>query len=128
VDRVPDAVACLVAPGDVVVELAAGRRFDLALDLAARTRARVLVQDVDEGVLAAPPPLTGFVDDLTRPDLARYAGARLLVARRLPEELQAPCAALARRLGVALAFRPLKDELADVGAVTLVEGGRVLKA
>ena len=108
-----------------VVELAAGRRFDLALDLAARGLA-VTVTDVDARVLSAPPPLAAFTDDLHRPDLARYRGAVLLVARRLPEELQLAAARLAHAAGVPLAFRPLKDELADVGPVTLLEGWRLL--
>lgn len=121
-ERLPDQIL----PGSGrVIELAAGRRFDLALDLAERGLA-VTVTDVDAGVLAAPPPLDAFVDDLFRPDVARYRGAALLVARRLPEELQAAAAALARAAGVPLAFRPLKDELADVGPLRLVEGWRVL--
>lgn len=108
-----------------VVELAAGRRFDLALDLAARGFA-VTVTDLDPAVLAAPAPLDAFVDDLHRPDVARYRGAALLVARRMPEELQVAAVALARAAGVPLAFRPLKDELAEIGPVRLVEGWRVV--
>lgn len=122
----PEAILRLAGPAVVVVELAAGRRFDLALDLA-RRGARVRVSDRDPGVLAAPAPLEAFVDDLHAPDLARYAGASLLVARRLPEELQAAAARLARHLGVPLAFRPLKDELGDVGPHRLVEGWRVVE-
>ncbi|HEX2023048.1 MAG TPA: UPF0146 family protein, partial [Candidatus Thermoplasmatota archaeon] len=97
-----------------VAEVAAGARFDVALALARVARANVLVTDRDPAVLRAPAPLVAAVDDLLAPDLALYDGVDLVVAVRIPEELQAPAARLASRLGADLALRPLKDEWADL--------------
>ncbi|HVL48755.1 MAG TPA: UPF0146 family protein [Candidatus Thermoplasmatota archaeon] len=124
-----DAPVLVAFPGARrVAEVAAGRRFDLALAFAERG-ADVLVTDVDPGVLEAPSPLRAALDDLVRPDRALYAGSDLVVARRLPEELQRAAWALARDLGAPLAFRPLKDEEGEWGPARvrrLAGGWRVL--
>lgn len=109
----PPPLAERVRAARLVVEVGAGRRFDTALAMAA-LGPRVLVTDIDTGVLSAPAPLQVLVDDVTRPDIGRYGGAELVVAVRAPEELQLPIARLARRLGADLAMRPLKDEWADI--------------
>lgn len=95
--------------------MAAGASFATALALQAHApQAAFVVTDVDPRVLQAPPPLTGVLHDLTRDGPRPFAGADLLYAVRLPEELQASAARLARRLGADLALRPLKDEWADL--------------
>ena len=99
-----------------VLEVGAGARFEVALALAAEAGAEVLVSDVDARVLGAPLPLHALVLDVTRPPLSGLEGVGLVVAVRLPEELQLAAARLARSLGADLALRPLKDEWADVSA------------
>lgn len=115
------------AAGRRVVEVAAGASFGVALELA-RVAAQVTVSDVDARVLAAPPPLRALVHDLTRDPPQRLAPADLVVAVRIPEELQLAASRLSDALGAALAMRPLKDEWADLGArrmAPLGEGWRL---
>lgn len=100
-----------------ILEVGAGSRFDTALALRqAAPGAEVIVSDVDERVLLAPPGLRALTLDLARPHTAELPDADLVVAVRLPEELQLPAARLAEALGADLAVRALKDEWADVGA------------
>lgn len=95
-----------------VVEVGAGPRFEVALALARELPGcEVLVVDTDPRVLAAPSPLRGEVDDVTAPRLGLYEGAALLYGVRLPEDLHAPAARLARRVGATLALRLLGDEV-----------------
>lgn len=102
------------ARGRRVVEVAAGTSFSVALELA-RVAAEVTVTDVDARVLAAPSPLRALVHDLTRDPPAALGAADLVVAVRIPEELQLAAARCADALGADLALRPLKDEWADLG-------------
>lgn len=97
------------------VEVGAGPAFGTALALAsAAPQAQWWVTDIDVRVLAAPAPLRAAVFDVTREAPAELAGADLVYAVRLPEELQLSCARFARSLGADLALRPLKDEWADI--------------
>lgn len=90
-------------------------RFETALALAAAApQAEWWVTDVDARVLAAPAPLHAALLDVTAP-AGGWAGVDLVYAVRLPEELQASCAAFARSLRADLALRPLKDEWAELG-------------
>lgn len=99
----------------VILELGAGARFDVALALAAAAPdARVIVSDVDARVLAAPSPLVARIVDAHAPDLAALDDVDLVVAVRIPEELQAAATRLANALDADLAMKPLKDEWADV--------------
>jgi uncharacterized protein len=94
-----------------LVEVGAGQRFD---DAGAFARAlpacRVVVTDTDMRVLRAEAPLWAEVDDITRPRWDLYAGASLLYGIRLPEDLHAPAAAVARKVGADFALRLLGDE------------------
>jgi uncharacterized UPF0146 family protein len=104
-----------VARARKVVEVGAGASFATALALQSRApQAAFLLTDVDPRVLQAPPPLKGVVHDVTKDNAKPFGGADLVYAVRLPEELQAPVARLARQLGADLALRPLKDEWADL--------------
>jgi uncharacterized UPF0146 family protein len=98
-----------------VVEVGAGASFQTALALQNHApQAAFLLTDVDPRVLQAPPPLQGVVHDLTKDGAKPFGGADFVYAVRLPEELQASAARLARQLGADLALRPLKDEWADL--------------
>lgn len=100
-----------------VVEVGAGRDFRTALAVKGLApAAEVLVTDVSPVVLEAPRELAAFVDDVTRPAWALFEGADLVLGVRTPEELQLAVARVARRVGAALALRPLKDEWADVSS------------
>ncbi|HWG89648.1 MAG TPA: UPF0146 family protein [Candidatus Thermoplasmatota archaeon] len=124
----PEALLSLARRGPFIVELAAGNRFAAALQFAhAVPGLKVRVTDVAPKVREAPPPLEAHLDDLWEPNLDLYRGAALLYAIRIPEELQAPAARLARTVGAPLALLPLKDEWADLtpllGAARLLPGG-----
>lgn len=111
----PPRVADLARGARKIVEVGAGRDFRVALALKGLAPgAEVLVTDVSPGVLDAPRDLAAFCDDVTRPAWALYEGADLVVGVRTPEELQLAVARVARKVGAALALRPLKDEWADV--------------
>lgn len=99
-----------------ILEIGAGTDFTTALALHEAARdATILVSDVDPRVLRAPAPLLPMLLDATRAeDLRALQGVDLVIAVRIPEELQASCFALARRLGADLAMRALKDEWAHV--------------
>lgn len=113
--EVPRALMERAAIARKIVEVGAGAAFGTALAMkAAAPAAEVIVTDVSDAVLAAPKSLAAFVDDVTRPAWALYEGADLVLGVRLPEELQLSAARVARRVGAALAVRPLKDEWADV--------------
>lgn len=100
------------------VEAGAGARFGTALALAAAApEAAWWVTDADPRVTSAPAPLRACVWDVTRAPPPELAGADLVYAVRIPEELQLACARAARAMGADLALRPLKDEWADVSAV-----------
>lgn len=101
-----------------IVEVGAGRRFETALALReAAPDAEVWVTDVEPDVLLAPPTLHARLLDAHGRVPDELAGADLVVAIRLPEELQLATARLARELSADLAIRPLKDEWADVSSV-----------
>ena len=101
----------------VGLELGAGARFDTALALAAANpRARWIVSDIDPRVMSAPGPLEALRLDVLDPDVEALAGVDLVVAVRIPEELQLAASRLALALRADLALRPLKDEWADLGA------------
>jgi uncharacterized UPF0146 family protein len=93
-------------PLDPVVELAVGRRTDVAAALAETND--VTATDVyDRSV----PPGVWFVrDDLTAPDHAVYDGAAGLYGLNLPEELQRPALELAEAVDAAFAFTTLGSE------------------
>lgn len=94
-----------------VVEVAAGTDFAEALAAArALPGTQVVVTDVDPRVREAPAPLRGEVDDLLHPQRALFEGAALVYAVRLPEELHAAAAGVAREVGADLALRLLGDE------------------
>ncbi|HET6406131.1 MAG TPA: UPF0146 family protein [Candidatus Thermoplasmatota archaeon] len=100
----------------VALEVGAGGRFETALALReANPRARWIVSDVDERVLAAPAVLEPRLVDVLRPDLEALRGVDLVYAVRLPEELQLAASRLASALGADLALRALKDEWAELG-------------
>lgn len=104
-----------VARARKVVEVGAGASFATALALQSHApHAAFVLTDVDPRVLQAPPPLTGLLHDVARDGAKPLGGADLVYAVRLPEELQASIARLARALGADLALRPLKDEWADL--------------
>ncbi len=91
---------------DPVVELAVGRRPDVAAALA-ETATVVATDRVDRPV----PPGVRFVrDDLTDPDETVYADAAALYALNLPEELQRPALELAEAVDAAFAFTTLGNE------------------
>lgn len=97
------------------VEVGAGAAWGTALALhGAAPGAEWWVTDVDPRVLQAPEPLRATIFDVTREAPPALAGADLVYAVRLPEELQLSCARFARAVGADLALRPLKDEWADV--------------
>lgn len=98
-----------------VVEVGAGARFETALALVA-LGPEVVVTDIDPRVRQAPAPLRAMLHDITRDSAEALGPADLVVAMRPPEELQLAIARAARALGADLAFRPLKDEWADVRA------------
>lgn len=111
----PPPLLARVARARKVVEVGAGGVFATALALQAHApRAEFVLTDVDPRVLRAPPPLRGVLHDVTRDGPGPLAGADLVYAVRLPEELQRAAAGLARELGADLALRPLKDEWADL--------------
>jgi uncharacterized UPF0146 family protein len=88
---------------DPVVELAVGRRPDVAAALAA-TNDVTATDRVDRAV----PEGVRFVrDDLTAPDRSVYAGVEGLYALNLPPELHRPAFELADAVGAALAFTTL---------------------
>ena len=110
----------------VGLEVGAGRDFATSLALAeAAPQATWWVSDVDARVLDAPAPLRAMRLDVTQPPPADAPRADLVLAVRLPEELQGPALRLARALGADLAVRALKDEWADMpGAVVWPDGWR----
>lgn len=98
-------------PPSAVVEVGVGNDFEAAREFQ-RAGHEVLTTDVHP---REPPPGIRFVlDDITAPELRHYAGAALVYGVRLPEELQASAARVAREVGALLAVRCLKDEWADV--------------
>lgn len=104
-----------VARSHKVVEVGAGAVFHTAQALHAHApQAEWILTDVDPRVLQAPPPLRSLLHDVTRDPPDALAGADLVYAVRLPEELQRAAARLARQLDADLALRPLKDEWADL--------------
>lgn len=107
----PPQLLSIAASARRIVEVGAGFDFSTALALtAAAPQARLLVTDVDSRVLSAPRPLEAVIDDVTRPTLALYAGADLILAVRVPEELQPAVVRLARQVGASWALRAFKDE------------------
>jgi uncharacterized UPF0146 family protein len=90
-----------------VVELAVGRRADVAAALADRGL-EVLATDLRDR--STPDAVTFVRDDLTAPTVAHYADATLLFARNLPAELQGPAASLATRVDAPLYFTVLGAE------------------
>lgn len=109
----------------VGLEVGAGRDWSTSLALAAHApQAQWWVTDVDARVLDAPAPLRARLLDVTRPP-ADAPSADLVLAVRLPEELQGSALRFARGLGADLAVRALKDEWADLpGSVAWPEGWR----
>lgn len=95
----------------LILEIGAGDDFSTASELAG-VGCRVVVTDIDPKVLRAPPPLLAKILDVTRAFDA--PAADLVIAVRLPEELQLAAARLANSLSADLAVRALKDEWADV--------------
>lgn len=90
-----------------VVEVGIGDRVDLAATLV-RTGVSVTATDIRKREV---PAGVRFVrDDITAPDLHLYADADLLYARRLPRELQAPAAGVARHHGIDFYFTSLGFE------------------
>ena len=101
--RTRDALVARLRPYDPVVELAVGRRPDVAGALAGThdvTATDVVDRPVPEGVR--------FVrDDLTDPDREVYVGAAGLYACNLPPELHRPALDVAEAVDAALAFTTL---------------------
>ena len=91
-----------------VVELAVGRRADVASALADRGF-DVVATDLHERSVTA--SVTFVRDDLTDPDPAHYRGASLLYARNLPAELQSPAVDLAATVDAPLVFTTLGVEV-----------------
>lgn len=103
----PDALTRKVEDINQVVEIGIGNRTAFARALTA-SGIQVTVTDIRP---IDPPADVRFVqDDIVDPDLAIYADADLLYARRLPEELQSPAAALARTVETPFAFTTLGFE------------------
>lgn len=123
--RLPAALLDRTRRARVGVEVGAGRDFSTSLALAAAApEAAWWVTDVDPRVLDAPAPLRSRIVDVTAPP-AFDPAPDLVLAVRLPEELQVPAWRWARALDADLAVRALKDEWADVpGAQVWGEGWR----
>lgn len=114
----PAPLLARVREARVVLEVGAGARFETARAVReANPEARVIVTDVDARVLAAPFPLEARLVDVLAPDVGSLAGVDLVIAVRLPEELQLAALRLARALHADLAIRALKDEWTDLGPV-----------
>ncbi len=103
-DATRDALVERFRPFDPAVELAIGRRPEVAEALAA-TNAVTATDLVDR-----PVPVPFVQDDLTEPDRSVYAGAALLYALNLPEELHRPALNLAEAIDATLAFTTLGHE------------------
>lgn len=113
--RLPAALIERARRARVGVEVGAGRDFSTSLALAAEAPTALWwVTDVDPRVLDAPAPLRARILDVTAPPREFSPAPDLVVAVRLPEELQVPAWRWARALGADLAVRALKDEWADV--------------
>lgn len=96
-----------------VLEVGAGRRFDVAKSIKARLPdATVVVTDRDDP--DPPPPLFGGALDLLDPG-ALDGGADVVVAVRLPPELWEAAARVADRAGADLVLCPLPEEVPPDG-------------
>lgn len=105
-DATRDALVERFRPFDPAVELAVGRRTEVAEALAG-TNTVVATDLVDRPV----PGGVRFVrDDLAEPDRSVYADATLLYALNLPEELHRPALDLAEAVDATLAFTTLGTE------------------
>lgn len=96
-------------------EIGVGRRPDLALALAERG-VRVTATDVRD--LRVPDPVRFVRDDVwaaaDREDPGSAYRVDALYARNLPEELQRPASAVARRVGADLLFTTLGFEVPSI--------------
>lgn len=111
----------------LVIEIGVGDDYEAALAFAEECPlAQVVVTDIDPSVRDAPDPLEGRVDDVTDPQWKLYKHADLLYGRRLPEDLQARAAKLAKDVEADWAHKPLGNEVADLdhlgGTLQIVEG------
>lgn len=111
----------------LIVEVGVGDDYEAALAFADQCPlAQVVVTDIDPSVRDAPDPLEGRVDDVTDPQWKLYKHADLLYGRRLPEDLQARAAKLAKDVEADWAHKPLGNEVADLdhlgGTLQIVEG------
>ncbi len=118
-----DAVVATLASATTVVEVAIGKRTDIAAALADRGVA-VMATDVRDRTT---PEGVRFVrDDLTDPDASLYRGAEILFAQNLPAELQRPTLELAETVGAKFVFTTLGGEQPAVPVVREAVPGETL--
>jgi uncharacterized UPF0146 family protein len=94
-----------------VVEVAVGRRPDVARELVARdcavTATDVVEREVPDGV-------SFVVDDVTDPDPDVYAGCDCVYGLNLPPELHRPAWAVARECGADFLFTTLGGDQPEI--------------